>query len=887
MSKATYGRAGRGVFAVATALGLASFLFVGVLGSGSVALATTTRVRNFSVTIAPTTSLAGATQSYTVTFNNSSASTEDIKSATIDIPYGWTVSDSSLDLGGDASSNWDIYLDHGVIKIKKHSSSGNGVQHGHSFTALFSATAPNSAGTGVFNVLAYDNNGFGSGGGAVFTLTGSEPQVVVSWPPENTLAACSDGIDNDHNGKTDLDDPGCAAFLPKLTITKVVVNDGGGTKSPSDFTFRVCETREDIPPLTLFLQNLFGVRSASAYVRHDDDCVTVTIPRESDHVTLSSLKPNAPGEWYQVSEVDAPSDYTGPVFTGGDCNTNGKVHLGAGDVKSCQLTNTYVPPPCEDQVSSQTVVSDDSNTIVDDGSASSTWVHPNWTSLDGATWIWSSYYVENPTQQEVKTFQKTFTLSGTVTAASLQIAADNLYAVNVNGTDVPVTEDPNGGNFGSIATYTLTPSLFYPGVNTLRFTVTNLAVDGSTSTSNPAGLLYKLKVTNNACIPTVKVHIIKYLDGEHASVDSANEYAFLMHAFWNSSNLGSGTGDYTIGPAGWGGSPAYEAYTSPMNVPADYATNETLANGDNGSLVLSPDAQCVPGKYRLIGYGSGDTLDAALAQQPSPEAPTFTGLTTDKYIVVRNETCPLTRATVETDPATIIATSTATFNGLITPNGDPTDWYFEYGLDSSALNNSTTPQSAGDGSTPAPVAAPVNGLTPNTHYFFRVAGNSNGATVYGSILDFWTDAVHNTGGGDNLPPTGVVLGTSTTSSTNPGGGNESSTAGQVLGASTCNEYIVGFLGRGWKNDPEDVKRLQQFLNQELGLNIPITGIFGQQTEDAVRQFQLKYHGDILKPWVQFGLHDEMTPTGFVYKTTRRWINMIECQGSNLPMPQLP
>ncbi|TSC61211.1 MAG: hypothetical protein Athens041674_845, partial [Parcubacteria group bacterium Athens0416_74] len=67
---------------------------------------------------------------------------------------------------------------------------------------------------------------------------------------------------------------------------------------------------------------------------------------------------------------------------------------------------------------------------------------------------------------------------------------------------------------------------------------------------------------------------------------------------------------------------------------------------------------------------------------------------------------------------------------------------------------------------------------------------------------------------------------------------------------------------------------------ELGLNLPLTGFFGLLTENAVKAFQLKYSEQILAPW---GITQ---PTGYVYKTTQRWINLSHCSSLNIPMPDL-
>ncbi len=115
---------------------------------------------------------------------------------------------------------------------------------------------------------------------------------------------------------------------------------------------------------------------------------------------------------------------------------------------------------------------------------------------------------------------------------------------------------------------------------------------------------------------------------------------------------------------------------------------------------------------------------------------------------------------------------------------------------------------------------------------------------------------------------GGVLGAST------GGGN-----GQVLGAS-CGLYMDKFMGLGKKNDVEQVKKLQQFLNKWMGANLPVTGVFGPLTQSAVIAFQQKYLDEILKPW---GIN---APTGLVYLTTLRWINMLECPDLALQIPTL-
>lgn len=113
------------------------------------------------------------------------------------------------------------------------------------------------------------------------------------------------------------------------------------------------------------------------------------------------------------------------------------------------------------------------------------------------------------------------------------------------------------------------------------------------------------------------------------------------------------------------------------------------------------------------------------------------------------------------------------------------------------------------------------------------------------------------------------------------GGNFGAPVGQVLGAETsCGIYIDEYLYRGGKNDIDTVKKLQKFLNDYMKLSIKEDGIYGLQTENAVREFQAKHFDKILSPW------NLKKPTGIFYKTTQTQVNNIMCPDLNLPIPEL-
>jgi hypothetical protein len=92
---------------------------------------------------------------------------------------------------------------------------------------------------------------------------------------------------------------------------------------------------------------------------------------------------------------------------------------------------------------------------------------------------------------------------------------------------------------------------------------------------------------------------------------------------------------------------------------------------------------------------------------------------------------------------------------------------------------------------------------------------------------------------------------------------------------------------GKANSPAEVKLLQTFLNSNAGANLPVSGMFGPMTKQAVMNFQLAHWQDVLAPWVAFGLPTDHTATGYVYKTTQRAINLLSCATLTIPAPQLP
>ena len=83
-------------------------------------------------------------------------------------------------------------------------------------------------------------------------------------------------------------------------------------------------------------------------------------------------------------------------------------------------------------------------------------------------------------------------------------------------------------------------------------------------------------------------------------------------------------------------------------------------------------------------------------------------------------------------------------------------------------------------------------------------------------------------------------------------------------------FITSFMRVGIDNNPNEVRKLQYFLNTYEGANIVVDGDFNGQTEAAVMDMQVAHSKEILAPW------GVTVPTGIVYITTARYINKVFC-----------
>ena len=91
---------------------------------------------------------------------------------------------------------------------------------------------------------------------------------------------------------------------------------------------------------------------------------------------------------------------------------------------------------------------------------------------------------------------------------------------------------------------------------------------------------------------------------------------------------------------------------------------------------------------------------------------------------------------VITHPATLIASFSATLNGLLDPHGLTTSVHFQYGP-TTGYGLTTAPQSH-SGNTYLSIGSAISSLTANTAYHFRIVATNGSGTVYGADQTFTT-----------------------------------------------------------------------------------------------------------------------------------------------------
>ena len=174
-----------------------------LMAAGLAPAAAAPSTKKYTATVSPTSVSAGQASVLTFRIRNSSASVQEVGSANLSIPSGWTASlctpvapcagvtqdPSNLRTSGTPSRRWTAAIVGGVIKLRNPGpTSMNRLRPNEYVEVAVSATPPCAEGAATWNVAAKQSNDF-SGAGNDFTLVGSAPTVTVT-------GACGGGLDH-------------------------------------------------------------------------------------------------------------------------------------------------------------------------------------------------------------------------------------------------------------------------------------------------------------------------------------------------------------------------------------------------------------------------------------------------------------------------------------------------------------------------------------------------------------------------------------------------------------------------------------------------------------------------------------------------------------------
>jgi hypothetical protein len=440
--------------------------------------------------------------------------------------------------------------------------------------------------------------------------------------------------------------------------------------------------------------------------------------------------------------------------------------------------------PCT--IATTTVVSDTSTMVGDDHAVAVTVINPVWwtASIPGATWIWGVDPVADPLSNTSFTFTRTFDLTSTATPVVLEISADNTFSASINGK--LIGSDSSEFNYTTVHAYTVDPSVFNVGSNTLTVTVTNLAMSGGTTETNPAGLLYKLSI------------------GECNGENPVNHPPTITLN-------GDATTTISVG----------DTFTDPG------ATATDIIPGDlNSSIIVTggPVATSTVGTTTLT-YTVTDSGGSASTTRTVIVNATTTGQALGTLTIGQND--DISTTTDSTDSSVIIdftlptvtTTATTSLDAIATtsisciPSSGSS---FTVGTTTQVV--CTASDSAGNNAT-STFNVTVSTTTPNNPAPVIPSGgggssSSSGGSFYGG----------SSGGIANILPTNL---------------------GSI--ANSC-PLLTSYMRIDLNNDPAQVTKLKLFLNAFEGSNLSVNGIFDQATDAAVRAFQTKYLSSVMGPW---------------------------------------
>lgn len=207
--------------------------------------------------------------------------------------------------------------------------------------------------------------------------------------------------------------------------------------------------------------------------------------------------------------------------------------------------------------------------------------------------------------------------------------------------------------------------------------------------------------------------------------------------------------------------------------------------------------------------------------------------------------------TVSTSTASNITATSATLNGQVNANGDPTSYWFEYGT-SSSLGSMTGVQAGGNGTSAMNVSAAISGLSSGTTYYFRAVAQNQSGRTNGSVVSF---TIGSSGGG------------------NSGGGISAQPAGPSSGGSLIAvSSAVNASNPVFNNDPRDFASLR-VSNYTQNPNTQTWNNQVNAQANEIISFALYYHNNstITANNTRMSLSFNINPvTGTIQATSKLW-----------------
>jgi CSLREA domain-containing protein len=159
--------------------------------------------------------------------------------------------------------------------------------------------------------------------------------------------------------------------------------------------------------------------------------------------------------------------------------------------------------------------------------------------------------------------------------------------------------------------------------------------------------------------------------------------------------------------------------------------------GSTADPLLSPVADNGgPTRTQALGAGSA-ALDAVPASGAGCTSTDQRGVSRPRGPACDAGAYEKAAPDVTTGDASAVSLTSATVNGLVTPNAGSATYHFEYGT-TAAYGSSTATENLGGGVTPAGVAAALSGLATNTTYHYRLVATTGDGSAAGADRTFTT-----------------------------------------------------------------------------------------------------------------------------------------------------